>query len=225
MVQSVPSLQNLLVVGKDTVVLFLPFSKKLFIGSNRKYILPKTWSLGSPTPFFSQDEPALLDLQFPRRDCSAGLLRVFGKSIAFSFPKSDSVVMKKYFNLAIRLLLGALFLFASISYFGKFIEEPEMSPSMKIFQTGLDAAGYLMPLVKVIELLCGIAFVSGFFVPLAALLLAPISINIFCIHLWLEPSGLPVGIFVLGANAYLASLHWDLYQKLFQPKPNRTNWS
>src|SRR5215510_10813314 len=74
----------------------------------------------------------------------------------------------------VRTLMGLLFLFASITYLFKLITPPPLTGSMKIFNDGLEAARYLMPLAKVIELICGLAFVSGRFVPLATVLISPI---------------------------------------------------
>ncbi len=114
----------------------------------------------------------------------------------------------------IRVLLGALFIFGSVAYFFKLIPQPELSGEMKAFQDGLDAAGYLMPLVKALELICGIAFISGRFVPLAVVVVFPISVNILLVHVFLAPEGLPVALFVIAANVLLAYQHKTHYKAL-----------
>ena len=53
---------------------------------------------------------------------------------------------------------------------------------MKTFGAGLEAARYLLPTVKALELTCGLALVAGRFVPLATVLLAPIIVNILAFH-------------------------------------------
>ena len=63
----------------------------------------------------------------------------------------------------VRTLMGLLFLFASITYFFKFITPPPAEGAMKVFGDGLEASVYIMPTVKVIELICGLAFVTGRF--------------------------------------------------------------
>jgi CRP-like cAMP-binding protein len=45
---------------------------------------------------------------------------------------------------------------------------------------------------------------EGFFVPLALVVLAPVSINIFLVHAFLAPSGLPLAVAVGAALIYLA---------------------
>ncbi len=68
------------------------------------------------------------------------------------------------------------------------------------------------------ELVVGICFVSGFFVPLASIIISPIVINIFCVHLFIAQEGLPVGILVIVANAFIAYTNREVYRPLFSPK-------
>ena len=104
----------------------------------------------------------------------------------------------------VRTLMGLLFLFASVAYFLDLAPPPEdMDADLRTFNEGLDAAGYLMPLVKSIELLCALAFLSGRFVPLAVLALLPVSVNILLVHAFLAPEGLPVAVFVIAGNLFL----------------------
>ena len=88
---------------------------------------------------------------------------------------------------------------------------------MQTFNDGLVAAIYLLPTAKVIELLCGLAFLSGRFVPLATVLIAPILVNILGIHLFLAKEGLPLAILLVLANGFLAYYHRDSYKPLFRP--------
>lgn len=118
----------------------------------------------------------------------------------------------------VRTLMGLLFLFASVTYFLNLVPEPEMEGAMKSFNEGMDAAGYLVPLVKIVELTCAIAFLSGFFVPLAVLTLLPVTVNIFCVHLFMAPSGLPVAIFALLGNLFLAYACRSHYRRLWSAR-------
>ncbi len=117
----------------------------------------------------------------------------------------------------LRTLMGLLFLFASITYFLKLITPPPLPPGdMKTFNEGLMAAHYLMPTVKVIELLCGLAFVTGRFVPLASVLIAPIILNIVGVHTFLDTKELPIALFLVVANGLTAYYHRDRYAPLFK---------
>ena len=110
--------------------------------------------------------------------------------------------------------MGLLFLFSSITFLFKLITPPEPTGAMKIFSEGLQASVYLMPLVMIIELVCSIAFLSGRFVPLAAVLISPIIVNIFFVHAFLGPEGLPIAIFLVLANSFVAYTYRERYAPL-----------
>ncbi len=116
----------------------------------------------------------------------------------------------------VRVLMGLLFLFASIVVLFKLEPQPEQTGNVKIFMDGVNASGYLLPLIKITELLCGIAFVAGRFVPLATVVIAPIVVNIFFFHAFVDSSGLPVAIFLVLANIFLAYAYWDKFKPLLE---------
>ena len=123
--------------------------------------------------------------------------------------------MKKAATVA-RILMGLLLLFASATYLFHLITPPEPTGAMKIFSDGMKASVYLMPLVKTVELLCAIAFLSGRFVPLASVLIMPNIVNIFFVHLFLGPEGLPVAIFLIAANLFVAYDYREVYKPLLK---------
>jgi uncharacterized membrane protein YphA (DoxX/SURF4 family) len=118
----------------------------------------------------------------------------------------------------VRVLLGLLFLFSSIVVLFKLVPQPELTGQTKVFMDGVNAARYLLPLIKITELLCGLAFVTGRFVPLASVVIAPVIVNIFLYHTFVDPSGLPVAIFLAAANIFLAYAHWDKFKPLLAAK-------
>jgi uncharacterized membrane protein YphA (DoxX/SURF4 family) len=122
----------------------------------------------------------------------------------------------KWAVIVVRSLMGLLFLFASITFLFKLITPPPPTGAMKTFSDGLMASRYLMPTVKVIELACGLAFLSGRFVPLATVLIAPIIVNIVLVHAFLGPEGLPLASFLVLANGFLAYHHRESYRPLFR---------
>ncbi|MEW6337645.1 MAG: DoxX family membrane protein [Acidobacteriota bacterium] len=116
-----------------------------------------------------------------------------------------------------RVLMGLLFLFSSITYFFELITPPPLTGAMKTFNDGLEASVYLLPTAKLVELLCGVAFVVGRFVPLATVLISPIIVNIVLIHVFLAPEGLLVALFLVIANALLAFRFREAYRPLLKP--------
>lgn len=116
----------------------------------------------------------------------------------------------------VRVLLGVLFIYASLMFFLKMAPEPVTTGDFKVFNTGIVASQYIMPLAKSLEFLCGLAFLSNRFVALANLVILPVTINIFMIHFFLSPEQLPIAIFLCVANGFLIIRYWDHYKGLFQ---------
>lgn len=110
--------------------------------------------------------------------------------------------MQKKIQTAVRVLLGALFLFGGIAFF--FTAPPPLTGDMATYFNGLAASKYFFYLLKGTEIVCGAFLVSGFFVPLALVILAPIALNILLVHAFLEPSGLPMALAIVVAVLYLA---------------------
>ena len=118
----------------------------------------------------------------------------------------------------IRVLMGLLFVFASVAYFFKLVPEPEQQGAMLAFSKGMEAAVYIMPVVKAIELLCGIAFLVGRFVPLATVVIFPIMFNILFVNIFLAPQGLIMAVLLFAFNLFLAYAYRKHYEGLFAAK-------
>ena len=123
----------------------------------------------------------------------------------------------KIVTIIVRTLIGLLLLFASISFFLKLVPEPVSTGDFKAFQIGLVASVYLMPLAKTVELLCGLAYVSGRFVSLANIMILPVSLNILLINYFLspEPVNLLIAFFIFIGNLFLIYRYWDNYKSIF----------
>ena len=117
----------------------------------------------------------------------------------------------------VRTLMGLLFIFGSVAYFFNLVTPPPMEGAIKTFNEGLAASGYFFTLLKVTELVCGLLLISGYFVPLALVVLSPIIVNIFFVHTVLDRSGLPVAIFLVVANIFLAYYYRDAFKPLLTP--------
>ncbi|MEP6662515.1 MAG: DoxX family membrane protein [Verrucomicrobiota bacterium] len=119
----------------------------------------------------------------------------------------------------VRVLLGLMFLFASIVVLFKLpVPQPEMHGAQKQFMEGLMASVYFMPLLKITELLCGLAFVTGRFVPLATVVIFPVIVNITLYAAFLDPKTLPMGMVLLLADLFLAFAYRKHYVALVAMK-------
>ena len=114
--------------------------------------------------------------------------------------------------IVIRVLLAAMYLFASVSYFLKLMpEQPQMTPDQTTFMSGVMASVYLMPLVKVTELVGGILLLIGRTAPLATLIILPVTLNVFLYHAFLGPKELPMVAVMLIFNLLLIFAYRQRY--------------
>jgi hypothetical protein len=128
--------------------------------------------------------------------------------------------MKKWIDLAAHLVPGTVFtvfglngLIAALTGSG-FIPMPELPVRAAAFMGAMAATGYFLPVLKIVEIVGGVMLVTRRFVPLALVLLAPVVVQIVLFHLFLEPSGLPLGIVLMAAEAYLGVV---VYKNAFRP--------
>ncbi len=124
----------------------------------------------------------------------------------------------KIASIIVRVLMGLMFAFASIVVLFKLMPQPEQTGNVKIFMDGMTASVYLMTTVKIVELVCAIAFLSGRFVALATVVIFPINLNILLFHVFLEPSGLILAILLILGNLFLAYYYRDKYKSILAAK-------
>jgi len=113
-----------------------------------------------------------------------------------------------------RILLGVVFVVFGLNGFLRFIPTPPPPPGAAAFFGGLVAAGYMLPLIKGVEVVGGALLLANRFVPLAIALLAPNVVNIVLFHAFLEPAGLPLAFLVLAPELYLAWSYRDAYRPM-----------
>lgn len=125
--------------------------------------------------------------------------------------------MKTKAPLIARILLGLIFFVFGLIGLLNLIPPPSDLPErLMTFNQGLMASGYFFPFLKVIETICGLLLLAGVFVPLALVVLAPIAINIFLVHAFLAPNGLPIAI-VIGALMVYLSFFAEPYALAIKP--------
>ncbi|TGD59474.1 DoxX family protein [Flavobacterium humi] len=123
----------------------------------------------------------------------------------------------KIATIIVRTLMGLLFIYASLAFFLKLAPEPETTGAFKAFQSGIVASTYILPFAKLLELLCGLSFLTGKFVTLANIVILPVTINIFMINLFMTPEQLPIAIALILGNLFLIYRYWDNYKSVFTP--------
>lgn len=106
--------------------------------------------------------------------------------------------------MAARILLGLIFTVFGLNFYFDFLPPPELNDTASGFFSALNNTGYMMEVVKLVEVFGGVMLILRAYVPLALALLAPIVLNIFLFHAFLDTAGLPIAVFVLVLELFLA---------------------
>ncbi len=110
-----------------------------------------------------------------------------------------------------RYALGLIFTVFGLNFFIPFLPHPPMEPEAAAFAMALMASGYVMPIVKSVEVVAGLLLLSNRFVPLSLALLSPVIVGAFGFHLMLAPAGIGPIALALALELYLAWAHRDAF--------------
>lgn len=116
-----------------------------------------------------------------------------------------------------RVLLGLVFVVFGLNFFLQFMPMPPMAGPAGAFAGALFATGYMFPLIKVTEIVGGLMLVSGRFVPLGLVLLAPIIVNIAAFHVFLTPGEVGMSAVLVAIEAFLGWSYRDSFRGLLNP--------
>jgi uncharacterized membrane protein YphA (DoxX/SURF4 family) len=109
-----------------------------------------------------------------------------------------------------RVLMGLVFFVFGLNGFLKFMPMPPKLPDLI---EAFIASGYMMPLIAGTQVVSGALLLANRFVPLALALIAPVVVNIFLFHIYIDPQGLVIAIVVCALELWLA---WS-YRAAFAP--------
>mgnify|MGYP006891168350 CR=1 FL=1 len=127
-----------------------------------------------------------------------------------------STKIKSVSAISARVLLGLIYFVFGLNFFFHFLPTPPSGGGVAdAFTGGLFQSGYFFPMLKGIEVVPGALLLIGLFVPLALVILMPISINILLFHAFLTPGNTLMGIVIVLIHVYLAWAYRDYYKPLF----------
>lgn len=120
-------------------------------------------------------------------------------------------------KMAARIVFGLLWLVFGLNFFFNFLpaQPPPPEEGMK-FLGGLMANPYMFPVIKTIEVVVGIMLVANIAVPLALVVIAPITVNIILFHAVLAPVGTAPALLMLILNVFLGVAYFNSYKPLFK---------
>jgi len=120
-----------------------------------------------------------------------------------------------------RILLGFIYLVFGLDYFLHFIPyEPHHTGKVAAFKAGLIGVGYFYPMIKSIQIVGGISLLIDQYAPFFAVVVFPISVNVFLYHTILVPSGWLMGVLLIVPNLFLGYAYRKYYHGMFVRKPS-----
>jgi uncharacterized membrane protein YphA (DoxX/SURF4 family) len=118
-----------------------------------------------------------------------------------------------------RIVLGLIYLIFGLDFYLHFIPyQPNHTGAAAAFKNGLIAAVYFYPMMKFIQIAGGISLLINRYAPFFAVVLFPISVNVFLFHTILVPSGWFMGVLLIGPNLFLGYAYRKYYSGMFVKK-------
>ena len=118
--------------------------------------------------------------------------------------------MTRYLHHVLRIPLGLVFLATSLIGLFKLAAPPPDYPAAAMaFSTAMGDTGYFMTMVAIVQIVCAVALLLGWWVPLALVVLAPVTVNILLFHAFLTP-GLLLGSAAPGVLVFVLNV-WLLW--------------
>jgi len=123
--------------------------------------------------------------------------------------------MNSKLTMALRLLLGLILVVFGANKFLDFMPHMEMPEAAGNLMGAMMASGYMLKLVGATEVFVGLLLLIKKWVPLALVVLAPISVNMILFHLFLAPAGIGPAAVVTLINIILIYSNWNKLKILF----------
>jgi len=124
--------------------------------------------------------------------------------------------MKNKIFIGARILFGLMMANSGLNKFLNYMPIPEMTASAEALMGALVESIYIFPLVAIVELLAGGLIITKKYNALGAILMMPITINIFLIHTVLNPAGIILSLVLLLINIWILLENKSKFRALFE---------
>ena len=124
--------------------------------------------------------------------------------------------MKNKIFIGARILFGLMMANSGLNKFLNYMPIPEMTASAEALMGALIESIYIFPLVAIVELLAGGLIITKKYNALGAILMMPVTINIFLIHIVLNPAGIILSLVLLVINIWVLFENKSKFAALFE---------
>jgi len=122
-----------------------------------------------------------------------------------------------------RLALGLIYLVFGLDYFLNFMSHiinfPPAGEKADAFFGALGATGYFFPFLKTIEVICAVFLLINRYTAFFAVVVFPITVNIFMLHACLAHPYIPLGTGMLVLHVFLMYAYRKNYTGLLKARP------
>lgn len=133
---------------------------------------------------------------------------------AFHHKFQYAFVMNEYIEIGLRWVFGFQMVFWGLNGFFKWFTPPSAGPKVDNFVSACIDTRFIMPTVKIMEILFGSFLLTGFMIPLSLLALAPIIFVISGLHFFNNPKPWAVIISYTIPYCLLLIIHGGLWLRL-----------
>ena len=116
--------------------------------------------------------------------------------------------------LFMRIFLGGIFVISGFNGFFHFIPITSMSTSPLGFISPMISSGDFFYVIRFFEAVLGLMILAGMFMPIALIMLFPITMNLFMFHMTAGLGGIPMSLMLLFANVYMIYAHREHYMPM-----------
>ncbi|MBX7057834.1 MAG: DoxX family membrane protein [Leptospirales bacterium] len=122
----------------------------------------------------------------------------------------------KWIELVLRIIAGLMLLVVGADKLSPFLTHPQSAAGAVAFKGAMAATGYFLPFVGICEMIIGALLLSGQYLRLAALMLAPLVLNFLMYHIMLDPANLPGALFLFVTGAVIAWRRREAFAAMLQ---------
>ena len=123
---------------------------------------------------------------------------------------------EKTFTKVVRIVLALALLFFGLNVFFQFMPAPELSGLAAQVLGGLAASKYIFPVMAIIFIVAGLMFLFNKASPLAAVLVAPFSVNFILYHIFVDWAGWYMALIFALLNLVLIVAYRDKYMPMLR---------
>lgn len=106
----------------------------------------------------------------------------------------------------LRIIYGIFLLTFGLNGFLNFLTLPAMTAEAGTFIGSLAQTGYIFPIVGGLQVVVGFLLIVNKFTPLSLIVIFPIMLNAFFLHLFLDPAGIGGSLMAIIYHIFLIDL-------------------